>query len=194
VLRRSQIFVVLRFPPAASSVGAASKLNWGAQILSIHAAPTELARNFLRCSYKDSAPTEHVAPLRALRSSVQCKTLTLQRTLLMQATTHSKQRRAQIFDGARKNQGLRYQRGLAGAEPGRVTRSGNQEQLLLPIVRHLGCSVCLVMRDEDAEALNELVLERRRLIRRLDELNDLLLEVDLRTIEPALRKGSSTIH
>ena len=52
----------------------------------------------------------------------------------------------------------------------------------------------MFMRDEDAEALNELVLERRRLIRRLDELNDMLLEVDLRTIEPALRKGSITIH
>ena len=81
-----------------------------------------------------------------------------------------------------------------GVEPRSVTRSGNQEQLLLPIVRHLGCSVCLVMRDDDTEALNELVLERRRLIRRLDELNDMLLEVDLRTIEPALRKGSITIH
>ena len=80
------------------------------------------------------------------------------------------------------------------AEPRRVTRSGNQEQLLLPIARHLGCSVCLLMRDEDAAELNELVLERRRLIRRLDELNDLLLEIDLRTIEPALRKGSITVH
>ena len=75
-----------------------------------------------------------------------------------------------------------------------VTRSGNQEQLLLAIVRHLGCGVGLLMRDEDAAELNELVLERRRLIRRLDELNDMLLEVDLRTIEPALRKGSTTIH
>ena len=112
----------------------------------------------------------------------------------MLAIAHSKQRRAQVFEGARKNQGLRYQRGLAGAEPGSVTRSGSQEQLLLPIVRHLGCSVCLLMRDEDAAELNELVLERRRLIRRLDELNDLLLEIDLRTIEPALRKGSITVH
>lgn len=80
------------------------------------------------------------------------------------------------------------------AKPRGVTRSGNPGQLLLPIARHPGCSVCFLMRDEDAEALNELVLERRRLIRRLDELNDLLLEVDLRTIEPALRKGSITIH
>jgi hypothetical protein len=50
------------------------------------------------------------------------------------------------------------------------------------------------MRDEDAAVLYELVLERRRLIRRLDELNEILLEIDLRTIEPALRKGSLTIH
>lgn len=50
------------------------------------------------------------------------------------------------------------------------------------------------MRDEDAAELDELVLERRRLIRRLDELNDMLLEVDLRTIEPALRRGSTTVH
>jgi hypothetical protein len=76
----------------------------------------------------------------------------------------------------------------------RVTRSGNQEQLLLPIAGRLRCGLGLFMRDEDAEALNELVLERRRLIRRLDELNDMLLEVDLRTIEPALRKGSIPIH
>ena len=61
-------------------------------------------------------------------------------------------------------------------------------------MRHLGCGVRLLMRDEDAAELNELVLERRRLIRRLDELNDMLLEVDLRTIDPALRKGSTTIH
>jgi len=38
-------------------------LNRGAQILSISAAPTELARKFLGRSYKDFAPTEHV-PLR----------------------------------------------------------------------------------------------------------------------------------
>jgi hypothetical protein len=80
------------------------------------------------------------------------------------------------------------------SETRRVTPSGNQEQLLLPIAEHLGCGLCFFMRDEDAEALNELILERRRLIRRLDELNDMLLEVDLRTIEPALRKGSITIH
>jgi hypothetical protein len=35
-------------------------INWGAQILSIYAAPTELVPNFLRHSYKDFAPTEHV--------------------------------------------------------------------------------------------------------------------------------------
>jgi hypothetical protein len=50
------------------------------------------------------------------------------------------------------------------------------------------------MREDDAAALYELVLERRRLIRRLDELNEILLEVDIRTIEPALIKSSSTIH
>jgi hypothetical protein len=50
------------------------------------------------------------------------------------------------------------------------------------------------MRDDNAAALYELVLERRRLIRRLDELNEILLEIDLRTIEPALRKGSTTVH
>jgi hypothetical protein len=50
------------------------------------------------------------------------------------------------------------------------------------------------MKEDDAAALYELVLERRRLIRRLDELNDMLLEIDLRTIEPALRKGSATLH
>jgi hypothetical protein len=50
------------------------------------------------------------------------------------------------------------------------------------------------MKEDDATALYELVLERRRLIRRLDELNDMLLEIDLRTIEPALRNGSATIH
>lgn len=96
-----------------------------------------------------------------------------------------------VFDGPTKVRFLR-ERPNFGAEPRRVTRSGSQEQLLLPMVRHLGCSVCLVMRDEDVEALNELVLERRRLIRRLDELNDMLLEVDLRTIEPALRSGNGS--
>jgi hypothetical protein len=51
------------------------------------------------------------------------------------------------------------------------------------------------MREDDAAALYELVLERRRLIRRLDELNEILLEVDLGTMEPALlRKGSSIVH
>jgi hypothetical protein len=35
-------------------------LNSGEQILSVYAAPTELARNFLRHSYKDFAPMEHV--------------------------------------------------------------------------------------------------------------------------------------
>jgi hypothetical protein len=47
---------------------------------------------------------------------------------------------------------------------------------------------------EDAEALYELVLERRRLIRRLDELNDILFEIDMRAIEPTLRGGSSVVH
>jgi hypothetical protein len=41
-----------RIPPAASSVGAASKVNWGAQILSIYAAPTELARDFYGTAIK----------------------------------------------------------------------------------------------------------------------------------------------
>jgi hypothetical protein len=57
------------------------------------------------------------------------------------------------------------------------------------------CAVYVfLMREDDAAALYELVLERRRLIRRLDELNEILLEVDIRTIEPALIKGSSIIH
>jgi hypothetical protein len=47
---------------------------------------------------------------------------------------------------------------------------------------------------EDAEALYELVLERRRLIRRLDELNEILFEIDMRAIEPTLRGGSSVVH
>jgi len=71
-------------------------VNWWAQILSIYAAPTELARNFLRHSYKDFAPAEHVTLLRPLRSSVQFKSLALQRTLLVHAITRLKQRRARI--------------------------------------------------------------------------------------------------
>jgi hypothetical protein len=47
---------------------------------------------------------------------------------------------------------------------------------------------------EDAQALYELVLERRRLIRRLDELNEILFEIDMRAIEPTLRGGSSVVH
>ncbi|HXM04172.1 MAG TPA: hypothetical protein VN939_16300 [Chthoniobacterales bacterium] len=47
---------------------------------------------------------------------------------------------------------------------------------------------------EDAEALYELVLERRRLIRRLDELNEILFEIDMRAIEPTLSGGSSVVH
>ena len=47
---------------------------------------------------------------------------------------------------------------------------------------------------EDAEALYELVLERRRLIRRLDELNEILFEIDMRAIEPTLRGSSSVVH
>jgi len=47
---------------------------------------------------------------------------------------------------------------------------------------------------EDAEVLYELVLERRRLISRLDELNEILLEIDIRTIEPTLKRGSSIVH
>lgn len=47
---------------------------------------------------------------------------------------------------------------------------------------------------DDREALYELVLERRRLIRRLEELNEILFEVDIRTIEPALRRGDSVVH
>jgi hypothetical protein len=42
---------------------------------------------------------------------------------------------------------------------------------------------------DDAEALYELVLERRRLIRRLDELNDILFEIDMSTIERTPEKG-----
>jgi len=57
----AKIFIAHRIPPAASSVGAASKVNWGAQVLSIYAAPTELADNFSRYSYKDFAPTEHAS-------------------------------------------------------------------------------------------------------------------------------------
>ena len=41
---------------------------------------------------------------------------------------------------------------------------------------------------DDAEALSELVLERRRLIRRLEELNEILFEFDIRIIEPTLRR------
>ena len=47
---------------------------------------------------------------------------------------------------------------------------------------------------DDTEALYELVLERRRLIRRLEELNEILFEVDIRTIEPALKRGGDVIH
>ena len=132
--------------------------------------------------------------MRPLRASVQCKTLGLQRTFLLQATTHSKPWRAQILEGAGRNEGLRYQRGLTCRGTRSLTRSGNQEQLLLPIARHVGRGVGLLMKEDDAAAVYELVLERRRLIRRLDELNDMLLEIDLRTIEPVLRKGSATIH
>ena len=52
----------------------------------------------------------------------------------------------------------------------------------------------MLMRDDDPEALYELVLERRRLIRRLDELNDLLFEIDMGTIERPVRTGSRVIH
>jgi hypothetical protein len=51
----------------------------------------------------------------------------------------------------------------------------------------------LHMRD-GAEDLYELVLERRRLISRLEELNEILLEFDITTIEPALRRGGGAIH
>jgi hypothetical protein len=47
---------------------------------------------------------------------------------------------------------------------------------------------------DDAEALSELVLERRRLIRRLEELNEILFEFDIRIIEPTLRRDRSAIH
>ena len=47
---------------------------------------------------------------------------------------------------------------------------------------------------DDAEALYELVLERRRLIRRLDELNEILFEIDMSTIEHTPRRGSGVIH
>jgi hypothetical protein len=80
-----------------------------------------------------------------------------------------------------------------GTKPRSVTRSGNKERLILPIARHLACNVSLPMR-EDAEALYELVLERRRLIRRLDELNEILFEIDMRAIEPTLRGSSSVVH
>ena len=50
-----------RIRRAASSMGAASTVNWSTQILSIYTAPTtELARKIVRHSYKDFAPTEHV--------------------------------------------------------------------------------------------------------------------------------------
>jgi hypothetical protein len=40
------------------------------------------------------------------------------------------------------------------------------------------CAVyVLLIRDDDAAALYELVVERRRLIRRLDELNEILFEI-----------------
>ena len=47
---------------------------------------------------------------------------------------------------------------------------------------------------DTAEALCELVLERRRLIRRLEELNEILFEFDISTIEPTLRRDRSAIH
>jgi hypothetical protein len=47
---------------------------------------------------------------------------------------------------------------------------------------------------DDAEALYELVLERRRLIRRLDELNEILFEIDMGMIERTLRRGSSVVQ
>jgi hypothetical protein len=47
---------------------------------------------------------------------------------------------------------------------------------------------------DDTEVLYELVLERRRLIRRLEELKGVLFEIDIRTIEPTLRRGGSAIH
>jgi hypothetical protein len=47
---------------------------------------------------------------------------------------------------------------------------------------------------DDAEARYELVLERRRLIRRLDELNEILFQIDMSTIERTLTRGSSVIH
>jgi hypothetical protein len=61
------------------------------------------------------------------------------------------------------------------------------------MARQLACHVSLAMRD-DAEVLYELVLERRRLIRRLDELNEMLFEIDMQAIEPTLRGGSSVVH
>jgi hypothetical protein len=68
----------------------------GAQILSIYAAPTELVPNFLRHSYKDFAPTEHV-PLCDL-CAVQFESLAWQRNPPFGADTHTTQRRARIVD------------------------------------------------------------------------------------------------
>jgi hypothetical protein len=47
---------------------------------------------------------------------------------------------------------------------------------------------------DDAVPLFELVLERRRLIMRLEELNEILFEFDIRTIEPTLRRDGGAIH
>ena len=67
-------------------------MNWGAQILSIYAAPMELVPNLLRHSYKDFAPTEHV-PLCDV-CAVQFKSLARQRNPPFGADTHTTQRRA----------------------------------------------------------------------------------------------------
>jgi hypothetical protein len=52
----------------------------------------------------------------------------------------------------------------------------------------------LLHMEDTGEALYELVLERRRLIMRLEELNEILFEFDMRTIEPTLRRDRSAIH
>ena len=47
---------------------------------------------------------------------------------------------------------------------------------------------------DDADAPYELVLERRRLIRRLDELNEILFEIDMSTVDCTRKSGGDEIH
>jgi hypothetical protein len=58
------------------------------------------------CSYKDFAPTEHVSPFETFALFCSMQDSCPAATLLMHATTHSKQRSAQILEGAGMNEGL----------------------------------------------------------------------------------------